>query len=144
MVEGCGDHGCEYMTGGVAVVIGPTGRNFAAGMSGGVAYVYDPADNFRSRCNQQMVEVEGLPRSSHASDDGSDDVTTVLEMLRSHVRFTGSTLAAGLLADWEAVRDRFVKVIPKDYKRVLLAEARARAESREPAFNELVGAVVNG
>ncbi len=65
-------------------------------------------------------------------------------MLRSHVRFTGSTLAAGLLADWEAVKGRFVKVIPKDYKRVLLAEARARAESREPAFNELVGAVVNG
>ena len=60
------------------------------------------------------------------------------------MRFTGSTLAAGLLADWDAVRDRFVKVIPKDYKRVLLAEARARAESREPAFNELVGAVVNG
>jgi glutamate synthase domain-containing protein 3 len=132
------------MTGGRVLVLGRTGRNFAAGMSGGVAYVYDPADNFRSRCNQQMVELEGLSRSSQGSDDGSDDETTVLEMLRSHVRFTGSTLAAGLLADWDAVRDRFVKVIPKDYKRVLLAEARARAESREPAFNELVGAVVNG
>ena len=140
VVEGVGDHACEYMTGGRVLVLGRTGRNFAAGMSGGVAYVYDPADNFRSRCNQQMVELEGLSES----DDGSDDVTTVLEMLRSHVRFTGSTLAAGLLADWETVKGRFVKVIPKDYKRVLLAEARARAESREPAFNELVGAVVNG
>ncbi len=140
VVEGVGDHACEYMTGGRVLVLGRTGRNFAAGMSGGVAYVYDPADNFRSRCNQQMVELEGLSES----DDGSDDVTTVLEMLRNHVRFTGSTLAAGLLADWESVKGRFVKVIPKDYKRVLLAEARARAESREPAFNELVGAVVNG
>jgi glutamate synthase domain-containing protein 3 len=140
VVEGVGDHACEYMTGGRVLVLGRTGRNFAAGMSGGVAYVYDPADTFRSRCNQQMVELEGLSES----DDGSDDVTTVVEMLRNHVRFTGSTVAAGLLADWESVKGRFVKVIPKDYKRVLLAEARARAESREPAFNELVGAVVNG
>ncbi len=74
----------------------------------------------------------------------SDDVTTVLGMLASHVRFTGSTVAAGLLTDWDTAKERFVKVIPKDYKRVLLAEARARAESREPAFNELVGVVVNG
>ena len=139
VVEGVGDHACEYMTGGRVVVLGRTGRNFAAGMSGGVAYVYDPADNFRSRCNREMVELEDLSES----DDGSDDVTTVLEMLRNHVRLTGSTLAAGLLATG-TVEGRFVKVIPRDYKRVLQAEARARAESREPAFNELVGAVVNG
>ena len=97
VVEGVGDHACEYMTGGRVLVLGRTGRNFAAGMSGGVAYVYDPADNFRSRCNREMVELEGLSES----DDDSDDVTTVLEMLRNHVRFTGSTVAAGLLADWE-------------------------------------------
>jgi glutamate synthase domain-containing protein 3 len=131
------------MTGGRVLVLGRTGRNFAAGMSGGVAYVYDPADNFRSRCNREMVELEGLPDSYHASDDDSD-VTTVLGMLRNHVRFTGSTVAAGLLADWDTVKGRFVKVIPKDYKRVLLAEAKARAESREPGFNELVGALANG
>ncbi len=144
VVEGVGDHACEYMTGGRVLVLGRTGRNFAAGMSGGVAYVYDPADTFRSRCNREMVELEGLSESDVSSDGDSDDVTTVLGMLRSHVRFTGSTVAAGLLADWDEVKGRFVKVIPKDYKRVLLAEARARAESREPAFNELVGAVVNG
>jgi glutamate synthase (NADPH/NADH) large chain len=132
------------MTGGRVLVLGRTGRNFAAGMSGGVAYVYDPADNFRSRCNREMVELEDLSESDISSDGDSDDVTTVLGMLASHVRFTGSTVAAGLLTDWDTAKERFVKVIPKDYKRVLLAEARARAESREPAFNELVGAVVNG
>jgi glutamate synthase (ferredoxin) len=136
VVEGVGDHACEYMTGGRVLVIGRTGRNFAAGMSGGVAYVFDPDDNFRTRCNREMVELEELVEA--------EDVEGVQAMLRSHVRFTGSTLAAGLLADWTVARARFVKVIPRDYKRVLLAEARARAESREPAFNELVGAVVNG
>ena len=144
VVEGVGDHACEYMTGGRVLVLGRTGRNFAAGMSGGVAYVYDPADNFRSRCNREMVELEDLSESDISSDGDSDDVTTVLGMLASHVRFTGSTVAAGLLTDWDTAKERFVKVIPKDYKRVLLAEARARAESREPAFNELVGVVVNG
>ena len=101
VVEGVGDHACEYMTGGRVLVLGRTGRNFAAGMSGGVAYVYDPADNFRSRCNREMVELEGARPSS---DDDSDDVTTVLGMLRNHVRFTGSTVAAGLLADWDTVK----------------------------------------
>ena len=142
VVEGVGDHACEYMTGGRVLVLGRTGRNFAAGMSGGVAYVYDPADNFRSRCNREMVELEDL------SESDSDGIPTMSRPCsgcsRSHVRFTGSTVAAGLLTDWDTAKERFVKVIPKDYKRVLLAEARARAESREPAFNELVGAVVNG
>jgi glutamate synthase (ferredoxin) len=136
VVEGVGDHACEYMTGGRVLVLGRTGRNFAAGMSGGVAYVFDPDDNFRSRCNREMVELENLA--------DTDDDASVQTMLRNHVRFTGSALAAGLLADWDAVKERFVKVIPRDYKRVLQAEARARAESREPAFNELVGVVVNG
>jgi glutamate synthase (NADPH) large chain len=140
VVEGVGDHACEYMTGGRVLVLGRTGRNFAAGMSGGVAYVYDPGDTFRSRCNREMVELEGLTEST----DGAADVTTVLTMLLDHVRFTGSSVAARLVADWETAKDRFVKVIPRDYKRVLLAEAKARSESREPGFNELVGAVVNG
>jgi glutamate synthase (ferredoxin) len=140
VVEGVGDHACEYMTGGRVVVLGKTGRNFAAGMSGGVAYVYDPADTFRSHCNREMVELEDLS----GAESESEEVATVLTMLRNHVRYTGSTLAAGLLGEWDTVRGRFVKVIPRDYKRVMLAEARARAESREPAFNELVGAVANG
>jgi glutamate synthase (NADPH) large chain len=144
VVEGVGDHACEYMTGGRVLVLGRTGRNFAAGMSGGVAYVYDPDDNFRSRCNRDMIELEQLPDSDHRADGEADDVGTVLTMLRNHRQFTGSAVAAGLLADWDRAKSQFVKVIPRDYKRVLLAEARARAESREPAFNELVGAVANG
>ena len=144
VVEGVGDHACEYMTGGRVLVLGRTGRNFAAGMSGGVAYVYDPDDNFRSRCNREMVELEQLPDSDDRADGEPDDLGMVLTMLRNHRQFTGSTVAAGLLADWDRVKSQFVKVIPRDYKRVLLAEARARAESREPAFNELVGAVANG
>ena len=144
VVEGVGDHACEYMTGGRVLVLGRTGRNFAAGMSGGVAYVYDPDDNFRSRCNRDMVELEQLPDSDDRADGEPDDLGTVLTMLRNHRQFTGSAVAAGLLADWDRAKSQFVKVIPRDYKRVLLAEARARAESREPAFNELVGAVANG
>ncbi len=131
VVEGVGDHACEYMTGGRVVVLGRTGRNFAAGMSGGIAYVYDPDDNFRSRCNREMVELEDLD---------ADDASEVSDMLRNHVRETGSTLAESLLKDWDVAASRFVKVIPRDYKRVRQAEAKARAESREPAFNELVGA----
>jgi len=131
VVEGVGDHACEYMTGGRVAVLGRTGRNFAAGMSGGIAYVYDPADNFRSRCNREMVELEDLD---------AEDASEVSGMLRNHVRETGSTLAEALLKDWDVVCSRFVKVIPRDYKRVRQAEAKARAESREPAFNELVGA----
>ena len=119
------------MTGGRVVVLGRTGRNFAAGMSGGIAYVYDPADNFRSRCNREMVELEDLD---------ADDASELSDMLRNHVRETGSTLAESLLKDWDVAASRFVKVIPRDYKRVRQAEAKARAESREPAFNELVGA----
>jgi glutamate synthase domain-containing protein 3 len=131
VVEGVGDHGCEYMTGGRVVVLGKTGRNFAAGMSGGVAYVLDPQDVFSSRCNQEMVELESLER---------EDADLVHGLLVRHVNYTGSSVAARLLADWEAAKAQFVKVIPRDYKRVLLAEAKARAESREPRFAELVGA----
>ena len=132
VVEGVGDHGCEYMTAGRVVVIGRTGRNFAAGMSGGVAYVLDADGRFARRCNQQMVDLEPL--------ESEDDVEFVRKMLRRHVRYTNSGRAVSLLADWLDEQSRFVKVIPRDYKRVLLAEARARSENREPVFAELVGA----
>ncbi|MGH7353662.1 MAG: glutamate synthase large subunit [Candidatus Rokuibacteriota bacterium] len=132
VVEGIGDHGCEYMTGGRVVVLGPTGRNFAAGMSGGVAYVLDLDGDFRSRCNLGMVDLESL--------DGADDIALVRDLIGRHVDATGSTYAARILGDWIAAQPKFVKIMPKDYKRVLAAEARARAEGRDPTFAELVGA----
>ena len=121
VVEGIGDHGCEYMTGGRVLVIGPIGRNFGAGMSGGVAYLLDAAIH---RINPEMVDIEPL-------DD--DDVDQVLDMLRRHVEETGSTVAAGLLADQETIRERFTKVMPRDYRRALEALRRAEAEGLDPA-----------
>jgi glutamate synthase (ferredoxin) len=132
VVEGVGDHGCEYMTAGRVVVIGRTGRNFAAGMSGGIAYVLDSDAKFARRCNQQMVDLEPLAET--------EDLEFVRMMLRQHARYTNSECAAGLLVNWLQEHTRFVKVIPRDYKRVMMAEARAKAENREAAFAELVGA----
>jgi len=117
VVEGVGDHGCEYMTGGRVVIIGGTGRNFAAGMSGGVAYVLDAEGDFASRCNPQMVDLEAL------TDADADEVH---DLLRRHVRYTQSTVAGRLLERWDRNRARFVKVMPKDFKRVLEAMERAR------------------
>jgi glutamate synthase domain-containing protein 3 len=134
VVEGVGDHGCEYMTGGRVVVLGRTGRNFAAGMSGGVAYVFDLEGVFAKRCNRDMADVDPLEDA---------DLAFVRAVLERHVEFTSSELAARLLGDWRAASARFLKVMPRDYKRVLAAEARAAAEGRTPAFAELVG-VANG
>jgi glutamate synthase (ferredoxin) len=131
VVEGVGDHGCEYMTGGRVVVLGHAGRNFAAGMSGGVAYVLDVDGDFKTRCNLGMVDLEAL--------DQAADIQLVRDLVQRHVEVTGSTYAAGILAAWRDVQPRFVKIMPRDYKRVLLAEAHARAEGREPTFAELVG-----
>ena len=131
VVEGVGDHGCEYMTGGRVVVLGATGRNFAAGMSGGIAYVLDVRGRFKSQCNHALVDLEAVT--------GDEDIALVRDLITRHVRYTGSTHADRLLKDWKATRKQFVKVMPRDYKRVLMAEARARAEDREPAFEELVG-----
>jgi len=117
VVEGVGDHGCEYMTGGRVVVIGPTGRNFAAGMSGGLAFVLDARGDFRQRCNPAMVELEALAAA---------DAEQVKELLRRHAKYTGSTVASALLDHWKATQAKFIKVIPKDYKRVLAAIAKAR------------------
>ncbi len=131
VVEAIGDHGCEYMTGGRIVIIGPTGRNFAAGMSGGIAYVLDQDQTFKKRCNPGMVDLETV---------ADDDVLLLQHLLTRHMKLTGSAVAKKLLAQWNDTRSRFVKVMPRDYKRVLQAEAKARAESREPKFSELIGA----
>ena len=110
VVEGVGDHGCEYMTGGVVVVLGPTGRNFAAGMSGGVAFVLDEDGRFPGRCNPELVGLEPV---------GGEDEQVLRALVEEHERRTGSALAARLLADWEGRLPRFVKVMPHDYKRAL-------------------------
>jgi glutamate synthase (ferredoxin) len=119
VVEGVGDHGCEYMTGGRVVVLGRVGRNFAAGISGGIAYVLDWNGDFASRCNQEMVDLEPL--------DNPAEIQQVKDLIRRHQALTGSALAQRILADWEAMVARFVKVFPKDYKRMLLAIQEAEA-----------------
>jgi glutamate synthase (ferredoxin) len=119
VVEAVGDHGCEYMTGGVVAVLGSTGRNFAAGMSGGVAYVLDEQGDFPVKCNQQMVGLEKL-------DD--EDIATLKAMIENHAINTKSARAAGILAGWDKFLPKFVKVMPKDYKRVLAAIKKAKAE----------------
>jgi glutamate synthase (NADPH/NADH) large chain len=121
VVEGVGDHGCEYMTGGVVVVLGPTGRNFAAGMSGGMAFVLDRERSFRKRCNLEMVELESLVDES--------EIWLVHGMIERHFQHTGSTLARRVLDNWELMVPQFVKVMPTDYKRVL----QARRAARKPA-----------
>ncbi len=110
VVEGVGDHGCEYMTGGRVVVLGPTGRNFAAGMSGGIAYVLDPDATFAARCNVELVELEALE---------AEDVETVRALVEEHLELSGSQLAERLLEEWELVLPLFVKVMPRDYKAAL-------------------------
>jgi glutamate synthase (NADPH/NADH) large chain len=132
VVEGVGDHGCEYMTGGVVVVLGATGRNFAAGMSGGVAYVFDKEHGFRKRCNTGMVELEALVEES--------EIWLVYGMIEDHVRYTGSKLGSHVLDNWENLISHFVKVMPTDYKRVL----QARRAARRPSVTAPHLAVVDG
>jgi glutamate synthase (ferredoxin) len=129
VVEAVGDHGCEYMTGGRVVVIGPTGRNFAAGMSGGVAYVLDEAGDFATRCNTQMVGLEKL--------QDAEEIEQVRQMIVRHGDYTKSKRAWKVLAEWEKMVPKFVKVMPKDYKRVLDAMRRAKESglSGEEAIN---------
>ncbi|HEY8765168.1 MAG TPA: glutamate synthase large subunit [Solirubrobacteraceae bacterium] len=123
VVEGVGDHGCEYMTGGRVVVLGPTGRNFAAGMSGGVAYVYDVDRRFASRCNTELVDLEGL---------GDADADEVKALISEHAQRTGSLVARNLLASWDrGASERFVKVMPRDYKRALEEKKNEQPEAVE-------------
>jgi glutamate synthase (NADPH/NADH) large chain len=117
VVEGVGDHGCEYMTGGRVVILGPTGRNFGAGMSGGIAYIYDPERAFAPRCNMEMVELERLEIAAEMDE--------VRDLIERHRAYTGSTVATALLADWSKAVDAFVKVMPTDYKRVLQEREQA-------------------
>ena len=119
VIEGVGDHGCEYMTGGRVVILGPTGRNFAAGMSGGVAYVLDDINALRIRTNLGTVELEPLVEPQ--------DIAEVLALVISHAELTKSTVAQELLQNWQASLSRFVKVIPTDYKRVLAEQAKENA-----------------
>jgi glutamate synthase (ferredoxin) len=128
VVEGVGDHGCEYMTGGRVVVLGHTGRNFAAGMSGGVAYVLDKAGDFSIRCNQEMVDLDRL--------DDPVERAEVKQMIEQHVYHTHSALGQAVLDDWKNNVARFIKVMPKDYKRML--EAFARVAERGLSGDEAV------
>ena len=136
VVEGVGDHGCEYMTGGTVVVLGGTGRNFAAGMSGGIAYVLDEFEEFNARCNTEMVALEQL-------DDR--DLATLKGMIEAHAEFTGSAKGTIILLNWRTYAHKFVKVMPMDYKRVLQALERATAsglsgdEALAAAFEENAG-----
>jgi glutamate synthase (NADPH/NADH) large chain len=130
VAEGTGDHGCEYMTGGRVAVLGPVGRNFAAGMSGGVAYLLDPDP---SRVNTELADLEPV---------GRDDAEFLRDLIARHLAETGSAVAAGLLADWDAAVDRFGRVMPKDYKRVLAAASQAEREGRD--VNQAVMSAVNG
>ena len=116
MVEGVGDHGCEYMTGGRVVILGETGRNFAAGMSGGIAYIWDPQNSFAANCNAEMVDLDDLETDA--------DVAELRQLIENHLAFTKSTVAESILANWNDSVNQFVKVMPKDYKRVLQQQAQ--------------------
>ena len=131
VVEGVGDHGCEYMTGGRVVILGVTGRNFAAGMSGGVAYVLDEEGTFRDRCNADLVDLEPLTATA--------DIDEARALIEKHLRYTGSAVAERVLAHWDEARDVFVKVMPRDYKRVL-AQRAAGASDETPVVLEQVAA----
>ena len=130
VVEGVGDHGCEYMTGGRVVVLGRTGRNFAAGMSGGIAYVWDPDDRFRSQVNRAMVDLDPLAEP--------DEIDELLHLITRHAEYTGSARATEILADWKNQIDHFVKVIPGEYKLALL---RLEEEKMDELKTGVVSAV---
>jgi glutamate synthase (NADPH/NADH) large chain len=117
VVEGVGDHGCEYMTGGEVLIIGQTGSNFAAGMSGGVAWVYDTKGDFRNKCNQEMVDLDPLDQQ---------DELRITQLLNKHISLTGSKLAEFILSDWPTQSAHFIKVFPKEYKAILLNKVKIK------------------
>ncbi|MCI0897317.1 MAG: glutamate synthase large subunit, partial [Chloroflexi bacterium] len=123
VVEAVGDHGCEYMTGGVTVVLGATGRNFGAGMSGGIAFIYDKDDDFHIRFNDGMADLEPVK--------DPEDIAILKGLIEDHKKYTGSTPAAEILADWDAALKRFKKIMPRDYRRVLEERARRAEEGTE-------------
>ncbi|NDU92702.1 MAG: glutamate synthase subunit alpha, partial [Ferrovum sp.] len=149
VVEGVGDHGCEYMTGGTVVVLGEAGRNFAAGMSGGVAYVLDETGDFERRCNLAMVELEPIPEEDNASEEsrgnldshgkvkvnhlGERDCVLLKKLIENHLHYTNSGRARNILEHWDQFLRRFVKVMPMEYRRALMelaAEQQQDAERR--------------
>jgi glutamate synthase domain-containing protein 3 len=129
VTEGVGDHGCEYMTGGRIVVLGPTGRNFAAGMSGGVAYVMMDYDEFQTCCNRETVDLEMV--------ETAEDREELLNLVTLHEQYTGSTVARYVIDNWTKMLPKFVKVMPKDYKRVL-AERKKLNEEAETSVHGVV------
>jgi glutamate synthase domain-containing protein 3 len=131
VVEGVGDHACEYMTGGVVVVIGGIGRNFAAGMSGGVAYVLGDPGDVEAKVNLSMVALRPM---------SEDDLSIVRELLEQHRELTGSEVANGLLLGWDAARLAFTKIMPLEYERVLRERERQRLETLEPPTSGVVAA----
>jgi glutamate synthase (NADPH/NADH) large chain len=146
VVEGTGDHGCEYMTGGTVVVLGRTGRNFAAGMSGGIAYVYDEDGTFAQRCNASMVTLERvLPEIDQLRTEaelaaagkgrvlhgGQSDEALLRSLIERHLRFTGSTLALAILDHWDAARGKFAKVFPHEYRRALGEQHTAKLNAEK-------------
>ena len=142
VVEGTGDHGCEYMTGGTVAVLGKTGRNFAAGMSGGIAYVFDEDGQFAAKANTAMVSLEPVLSAQEQEASvpkatwhlGQSDEVNLKKLLEDHHRWTGSKRARELLDQWSESRKRFVKVFPNEYKRALgEMAAKAQASSEEPA-----------
>jgi glutamate synthase (NADPH/NADH) large chain len=148
VVEGCGDHGCEYMTGGTVVVLGKAGRNFAAGMSGGVAYVLDTTGDFELRCNRSMVALEPVladdgasPASRHL---GKSDVEILRGLIERHRDLTGSTRAKTILEDFESYRPKFVKVMPHEYRRALAELAAEEALHSAIDARAAMEAVVHG
>ena len=164
VVEGVGDHGCEYMTGGVMVCLGPTGRNFAAGMSGGVAYVLDESGDFGQRCNMGMVDLEPVAAEDDALEaldhQGGDletsgrvdlsrdmtrfDASRLRQLIGNHLRYTGSPVARRVLDRWQDYLPRFVKVMPVDYRQALTEmQARHRRPPRAPG-QRLKGVVRHG
>ncbi|KAL7146170.1 hypothetical protein ABFS83_06G022800 [Erythranthe nasuta] len=135
VVEGVGDHGCEYMTGGTVVVLGKTGRNFAAGMSGGIAYVLDADSTFKSRCNLELVDLDPV--------EEEEDILTLRMMIQQHQRHTGSQLAKEVLANFDSLLPKFIKVFPRDYKHILasmkagdVAKAAAENAAKEAEVEE--------
>ncbi len=132
VVEGTGDHCCEYMTGGRVLVLGQTGRNFGAGMSGGIAYAYDETGDFATHCNMGMVYLEPL--------DDPEELDLVRGLMERHLEYTGSTVAANLLSQWPKIAERFVKVMPRDYRRALEEQAREQAAQAAAGDGDKVGA----
>jgi glutamate synthase (NADPH/NADH) large chain len=150
VVEGVGDHGCEYMTGGTVVVLGKAGRNFAAGMSGGIAYVLDEEGDFTQRCNMAMVELEPIPEeeSVAAAEGGGEleghgkvkidhlaghDDAMLKGLIQRHLLYTGSERARRVLENWAAYLPKFVKVMPTEYRRALSEMAEEQAKRETPS-----------